>query len=386
MRWIARSMRRTVVAAIATLFSLACLSALDAPAYAQQGWGPVSIQRVLTRDGNGNEKARFQLGDPIQYAALINNTSGQAQSATFKFAAYAPAPPGSPTSEVQIYNWTQDASVPPGVSGWYSPSTIPLDGPASDYYHFYMTVSDPNLAFFFSADDVYFSVGTTGPTPTPPAAPTGFSATAINPNTIRLQWTDNATNATGYEISNDSTSVSVGPTATSYDWGGLAPGTHMCFTVRAVNSAGNSTWTSQACATTPAQPSSTGGRPGSTQSPKAPGLLAVGKTSFAYVPKGEPADFKGGPTSYVAPGGAIVYVVAVNNTSNRAVTGVRVTDQLPGRGLSADIWVIDSKPGLRVIRSWPLRGLWLDSETLRSRATGSRSLQVRRRLSALWPQ
>jgi hypothetical protein len=156
-------MRRTVLAVTASMLSLVCLAAFGAPAYAAQyGWGPVSIQSVLTRDGNGNAKSSFQFGDPIQYGALINNTSGQAQSATLTFDAYAPAPPGSPTSEVEIYKYSGNASVPPGVSGWYSPSTIPPSGPVSDQYHFYMTVAGPNSAFY-SNDDVYFSVGMAAP-------------------------------------------------------------------------------------------------------------------------------------------------------------------------------------------------------------------------------
>jgi hypothetical protein len=38
--------------------------------------------------------------------------------------------------------------------------------------------------------------------------------------------------------------------ATSYNWGGLAPGTYMCFTITAKNSAGQSPWSPYACTIT----------------------------------------------------------------------------------------------------------------------------------------
>jgi hypothetical protein len=65
---------------------------------------------------------------------------------------------------------------------------------------------------------------------------------------IRLQWTDSATNENGFTTINGSTSRSAGANATMYDWGGLAPGTYMCFKVRAYDPPAQQNWI---CTTTP---------------------------------------------------------------------------------------------------------------------------------------
>jgi eukaryotic-like serine/threonine-protein kinase len=90
-----------------------------------------------------------------------------------------------------------------------------------------------------------------------PAAPTNLNATAISTGTIRLQWTDNSSNEDGFTVINGNTSRSAGANATTFDWTGLAPGTYMCFKVRAFNSAGVSGYSpaaqgAWACLTTPA--------------------------------------------------------------------------------------------------------------------------------------
>ncbi|WP_344611162.1 fibronectin type III domain-containing protein, partial [Dactylosporangium salmoneum] len=92
---------------------------------------------------------------------------------------------------------------------------------------------------------------------TGPAAPSNLTAEAVSPTAIRLQWTDNSDNETGFTVINGSASRNAGANATAYTWDGLSPGTYMCFKVRAVNAAGVSPYTpsaqeSWACTTTPA--------------------------------------------------------------------------------------------------------------------------------------
>ncbi|WP_432832046.1 protein kinase domain-containing protein [Dactylosporangium sp. CA-092794] len=92
----------------------------------------------------------------------------------------------------------------------------------------------------------------TGPTP-----PTNLTATPAGPTAIRLQWTDNSANETGFTVINGSTSRTVGANTTAYTWDGLAPNTYMCFKVRAYNAAGVSPYYPAAqqdwvCLTTPA--------------------------------------------------------------------------------------------------------------------------------------
>jgi serine/threonine protein kinase len=89
-----------------------------------------------------------------------------------------------------------------------------------------------------------------------PAAPTNLTATPVGPTSIRLQWTDNANDESGFTVFNSLMSRNVGANATSSNWDGLAPGTYMCFKVRAYNSSGVSAYSPTApqdwvCTTTP---------------------------------------------------------------------------------------------------------------------------------------
>jgi Fibronectin type III domain len=100
--------------------------------------------------------------------------------------------------------------------------------------------------------------GTPPPAPTSvPAAPSNLTVTAVDPNEIRLNWQDNSSNETGFEINNGVISKNVGPNITTYTWGDLAPQTYMCFKIRAYNSVGDSAWEPNVspwyrCTTTPA--------------------------------------------------------------------------------------------------------------------------------------
>ncbi len=101
--------------------------------------------------------------------------------------------------------------------------------------------------------------GTTGVTPTPtttpvagvPAIPSNQSAVVVDDTSIRVSWSDNSGNETGFRITNGVTSAIVSANTTSYVWGGLAGGTYMCFAIQSYNAAGTSDWTPYACTTTP---------------------------------------------------------------------------------------------------------------------------------------
>jgi hypothetical protein len=106
---------------------------------------------------------------------------------------------------------------------------------------------------------------TTGGVPTitwttAPLPPVALEVKALNSSTIRLTWqirnSDVFTGRSGFEISNGDQSRFAQPDETSWDWAYLAPGTYMCFKVRAINGVGNSWWEPNAdpwyrCATTP---------------------------------------------------------------------------------------------------------------------------------------
>jgi hypothetical protein len=88
----------------------------------------------------------------------------------------------------------------------------------------------------------------------PPPAPSSPTATPLSGTSVQVGWLDNSITESGFEISNGTTTRSVGVNVTGYTWTGLAQGSTTCFKVRAVNSAGPSAWTTNACATTPTIP------------------------------------------------------------------------------------------------------------------------------------
>lgn len=102
------------------------------------------------------------------------------------------------------------------------------------------------------------NVRTTGTAPVP-AAPSGLSATAVSANSINLQWTDNASNETGFVVEQAageggsySQVASVGTDVTSALITGLTESTAFFFRVCACNEGGYSAYSDAASATTPA--------------------------------------------------------------------------------------------------------------------------------------
>lgn len=117
-----------------------------------------------------------------------------------------------------------------------------------------------------------------GSTPTAPAAPSGLSAVTANSSQINLSWTDNSSNESGFSVercqgSSCSDFSEIGQTAagvTTFQNGGLPPGTTFRYRVRAFNGAGASGYSNTASASTP-----TGGGP--TEPPS--NLRAAGSSS-----------------------------------------------------------------------------------------------------------
>jgi hypothetical protein len=81
----------------------------------------------------------------------------------------------------------------------------------------------------------------------PPAAPTGFKGEAVSATSLRLTWTDNAGNESGYQIERLDNSdyvllTNLPADTTSYVDQGLLPGTTYQYRLRSVNSGGESAW------------------------------------------------------------------------------------------------------------------------------------------------
>jgi Tol biopolymer transport system component len=100
----------------------------------------------------------------------------------------------------------------------------------------------------------------TTPGETIPNAPSNLSADAVSSTQINLSWTDNSSNETGFTIercqesgcSNFGPHATVGANATSYNNTSLSPSMRYSYRVAATNSAGASTYSNTASATTPA--------------------------------------------------------------------------------------------------------------------------------------
>lgn len=115
---------------------------------------------------------------------------------------------------------------------------------------------------------------------TPPAAPTGLAANAVSTGQIDLSWTDNASDETGFKIERKQGTgafaeiATVSANVTTYSNTGLNAGTMYTYRVRAYNSAGNSSYSNEASATTQPPPE---------QPPAAPSNLTATAVSSSQI-------------------------------------------------------------------------------------------------------
>ena len=98
------------------------------------------------------------------------------------------------------------------------------------------------------------------PTPTAPAAPSNLAGSALSTNQIRIQWTDNSANETGFRIlrkigaSGPYTTLSAAANTTSYTDSNLSPGTQYFYKAQAYNAVGSSADSAEISVTTQAAP------------------------------------------------------------------------------------------------------------------------------------
>lgn len=135
--------RRLGIAVSCALLMMMSLPLMMSPrtAFAQTATAAdagLSIERVWTRDGNGNDKTTFVPSDALQYTTLIRNTYDHSVKMKIHFEAGGPTWAGDagPNPAFRfIYSYTQEnVNVPPGRSGYYSPWTIPTSAKPGSYY------------------------------------------------------------------------------------------------------------------------------------------------------------------------------------------------------------------------------------------------------------
>src|SRR5205807_1277357 len=149
-----------------------------------------------------------------------------------------------------------------GLSRWGDYSSLSVD-PVDDCTMWYTTeYQQTNGSFNWSTRIGYFKFTncTIGPPPSPPAAPSGLTATAASSSQINLSWTDNSIDETGFKIercqntgcTNFAQVAQVGANVTTYGDTGLTASTTYGYQVRATNSSGDSAYSNTASATTQA--------------------------------------------------------------------------------------------------------------------------------------
>ncbi len=190
-----------------------------------------------------------------------------------------------------------------------------------------------------SGADWHFAVAV-NPTPQPPPPPQNLTAITVLSNQINLSWSA-ASGATGYLINRDGAPLTTTP-ATTYADIGLVPNSYHCYTIVASNSAGFSTPSASACATTFAS--------------YAPFVLDGAVDFPAYLVASN------GMTIYAALRGSKLYVATWSpGTSGANDHFIFVTDQLLAGATSNAPWAKAGKVAFD-----PIRKPYLAAESLSS--------------------
>jgi hypothetical protein len=256
-----------------------CADTLTSPPCATCGWEPGLVPVALTQAADGPvttfaaEKAgmgtiyrRLRSAAIILVLALVAPlvAVGSAQASS------APTAPSNvklaPYGALHFYlTWTPGS----GQTGFQVTNGVTTENVTSatqDYYSWAVAAPQTYMCFAVRAYNAsgyspWAGMWTCGTTPPgrQPTAPANVTATAYSTSVIKITFTNEADNETAFLFYNGVTTATYNshsepPAGATFSvlWGGLAPGTYMCFKVAAYNEWGRSAYvpSSWACAST----------------------------------------------------------------------------------------------------------------------------------------
>ncbi len=221
-------------------------------------WADDSSYQVLTeRDSGGKPSSRYSY---LEHKWTFNVTGGS--SITFFFNGYRT---DSGEGDDFILAWSANDgtyaemfTVDNGTdSGVLQSFILPVTAGGTYYVRAVDADQTPGYRQQDSlyVDQMFFRSETSGGG-TPPAAPTGLSATTVSSSAIDLGWADNADDEYGFEIERSTDGVNwslidtTGSDVTSYNDNGLDAATTYYYRVRAFNGSGSSGYSNVTSATT----------------------------------------------------------------------------------------------------------------------------------------
>ncbi|MBN1676816.1 MAG: fibronectin type III domain-containing protein, partial [Kiritimatiellae bacterium] len=264
-------------------------SAVDLPMYAE----------IVRWGGSNTDHGDWEAERDLVYNMMAGNVqqfiNALKQHGYYKDAA--PQPPAAPsslaaatqsTTSIRL-TWNDNSSNETGFkversltgsSGWLqitapgANTTAYTDSGLSSGTTYYYRVRASNSA----GDSGYSNVASATTGQSAPAAPGSLAAAAQSATSIRLTWTDNSGNETGFKIDRRKSGTDTweriatpSANATAYTDSGLASGTLYYYMVKATNGAGDSSYSNTASATT------------GESAPAAPGSLAAAAQSATSI-------------------------------------------------------------------------------------------------------
>jgi hypothetical protein len=120
---------RRVIAAMTGALALTTTGVLAVVPAASAKDGPLSVQSVWVGDIHQNHRTVLNSGDTATYHMDVDNTTGKTMKVEIEFEVFDIEGPSS----YSYYYTAHQISMPPGLTRFYSPSTIPLNATTDNY-------------------------------------------------------------------------------------------------------------------------------------------------------------------------------------------------------------------------------------------------------------